>query len=208
MIKIKICGMRNPQNVEEVSALHPDYLGYIFYPGSKRYVGDHPDMRMFINAGAGILKTGVFVNEPLLKIKVIGQKFGLSMLQLHGTESPEDCAALKATGFGIIKAFGIHSGFDFGLILPYEPVCDYFLFDTITGNHGGSGELFDWNILSQYRQDKPFFLSGGIGPDAAAAIKAFRHKSFYGLDLNSRFEDEPGIKNAGLLKTFINAIKS
>lgn len=208
MRKVKVCGICDVQNVKEIIAAGADFLGFIFYPGSKRFVGKTPDTSLFRQVPSGILKAGVFVDEKADMILKTSGRYNLDMIQLHGNESSDYCRSLKATGLLIIKAFGINSSFDFNELNPYMNACEFFLFDTQTINYGGSGSKFDWSKIAEYRLDKPFFLSGGIGPDDAGIIKAFDHPRFFGVDINSRFETCSGHKDPHLVKAFINEIKN
>ena len=200
--------MRDPLNVKEISEVCPDFLGFIFYSGSPRYVGEKPDRSLFRNVPSEITGVGVFVNEESDKVVDIAKHAGIEMIQLHGNESPVYCQKLRSSGLKIIKAFSIPKYFEFEVLRSYLACCDYFLFDTKTGNHGGSGRKFNWEILAGYSLDKSFFISGGIGPDDARLIKTFKSKGLFGADINSRFENTSGIKNVSLVKTFIDAIKN
>ena len=210
-LKLKICGMRDPENIEEIASLHPDYLGLIFYDKSPRFVEDE-----ISEIPSAIKKTGVFVDasEEFILKKV--SRYDLSALQLHGNESPEFCSNLKEKlseenfSAEIIKVFGIKDDFDFKLLEPYEEVADFYLFDTQGKNKGGNGIRFDWELLKGYPSSTPFFLSGGIGEEEAEEIEklysefksAGKEHLFYGIDVNSRFEDAPGVKNVKKLKLF------
>jgi len=207
MIKIKVCGMRDPLNVIEVIETKPDYMGFIFYPGSPRYIGEEPDISLFQNVPVGILKVGVFVNETPAKIQDIVQDAGLDLIQLHGHEPPEYCSILRSAGLIIIKALSITDDFDFKELVSYKKSCDYFLFDTKSDKPGGSGRKFNWDILSRYSLDIPFFLSGGISPEDSVMIRSIEHNGFYAVDVNSLFETSPGVKDASLLKAFIETVK-
>ena len=207
MKRVKVCGMCDPLNVKEIAEAKPDYIGFIFFRGSPRYVGEKPEMALFNNVSPGIKKTGVFLNEDNYKILDVSMATGLDMVQLHGNESPETCLRLKTSGLLIIKAFNIGMNFGFENLIPYMPVCDYFLFDTKSEKPGGSGRKFNWEKLKEYTLDKPFFLSGGIGPEDAGVINAIENKGFFGVDVNSRFENTPGIKDITLVKTFIKSLK-
>lgn len=205
-MKIKICGMKYNQNIESVAALQPDYLGFIFYKGSKRYFDG-----VMPNTGSHIKKVGVFVNEDVSVINKMVQKFGLHGIQLHGDESALFCEELKASNeadIEIIKAFAIAEDFDFHNLKKYMHGCDYFLFDTKGKERGGNGTLFDWKILEHYPFNKPFFLSGGIGLAEVDRVKSFLKSPIsnycYALDVNSKFESEPGLKKADELKKFID----
>ena len=207
MLKIKVCGMIDPVNSREIAKTAPDFIGFIFYPGSKRYVGNTPDGSLFRNIPPRILKTGVFVNEEPSLIFEITRRYGLDLVQLHGSESAEYCNSLHESGLTIIKAFEISDSFDFVTLNKYSEACEYFLFDTKTGSSGGSGSKFDWAKINEYRLGKPFFLSGGIGPEDASLVKRINHKSLFAVDINSRFEIRPGIKDRDKIETFINEIK-
>ena len=208
MKRVKVCGMCDPLNVKGIAGTNPDFIGFIFFRGSPRYVGEEPEMALFNNVSRGIKKTGVFLNEDNNKILDLSMATGLDMIQLHGNESPVTCLQLKSSGFIIIKAFNIGMDFRFENLIPYMPVCDYFLFDTKTEKPGGSGQKFNWEKLKEYTLDKPFFLSGGIGPEDAGIIKAIENRGFFAVDVNSRFETVPGIKDIALVKTFIKTIKN
>jgi phosphoribosylanthranilate isomerase len=207
MIKVKVCGMRDHRNVRSVISTGPDYLGFIFYPESPRFVGTNPDKGLFQEVPAGIRKVGVFVDEEPRNVLELAGQYNLNFVQLHGNESAAYCKTITAAGLGIIKAFGIGKAFDFESLRPYLPVCDYFLFDSRSDQHGGTGVRFDWNMLGLYTFDVPFFLSGGISCEDATNIRLLRHRSLYAVDINSRFESEPGIKDEGKVKSFIQEIK-
>ncbi len=208
MIKVKVCGLRDRINVRAVAAANPDYMGFIFYPGSKRYVGDSPDKDLFHEIPVKIKKVGVFVNEEPENILELAGKYNLNLVQLHGNESSDQCRTISSSGLRVIKAFGIGSDFDFERLVPYVPVCDYFLFDTQTELFGGTGLRFNWDLLSRYRLDLPFFLSGGIMVEDAGIIRSLSHPLLYAADINSRFEISPGIKDQDKVKSFIQKIKS
>ncbi len=199
--------MNDPLNVKEIAGAKPDYIGFIFYPGSPRYVGAEPDSSLFLNVPSGITKAGVFVDEDSERILDLTLRAGLGLIQLHGNESPDYCLQLKSSGLIITKAFSIAEDFDFETIRSFMPGCDYFLFDTKTHKYGGSGRKFRWDILTGYNLDKSFFLSGGIGPEDATIIKSFKGRGLYAVDINSRFETVAGVKDFTLVETFINEIK-
>ena len=192
-----------------VAALQPDFLGFIFYPKSNRYVGQELNADSLKNLPPSIKKVGVFVDAEYEDIMEMVEKYELDMVQLHGNESPELCAELSEDT-EVIKVFSIGKdtvSID-KLIAPYDNVCDYYLFDTaVKGNKGGTGEKFDWKKLAGAKIEKPFFLSGGIGPDDGAIIKKFKHPDFFGIDVNSKFEKEPGVKDMGLVLGFIKNMK-
>ncbi len=205
-MKIKVCGLKFPENVRAVAALQPDYVGFIFYPHSPRFVGYEPNEEL-TRLRLPAKKVGVFVDKDFSTIKSIIQIYQLDAVQLHGNELPEMCAALQKQ-VEVFKAFGVDGAFDFGLLKPYENVVDYFLFDTKTTAHGGSGEAFDWQVLQKYQLKTPFFLSGGLSNQNLEEVLKLKHPAFYGLDLNSRFEDEPGLKNIEKLKEAFDLIKA
>ncbi|MGI4750824.1 MAG: phosphoribosylanthranilate isomerase [Janthinobacterium lividum] len=205
-MKIKVCGMKFPENIRAVAALQPDYLGLIFYPHSPRFVGYE------INEELAMLrlpakKVGVFVDKDFSTIKNLIQKYHFDVVQLHGNESAETCAVLRKT-VEVIKAFGVDENFDFDLLNAYKDNVDYFLFDTKTTDHGGSGKVFNWNVLEKYQLDVPFFISGGLSNENISSVLQFKHPAFYGVDLNSQFEDEPGLKNIEKLKEAFDLIKA
>jgi len=208
MNRVKVCGMNDPLNVKEIAEAKPDFMGFIFVPGSPRYVGKVPEKELFHNVPGGIKRIGVFFNENNQRILDVSVRTGLDIVQLHGNESPLACLQLKSSGLKIIKAFNIEKDFSFEYLVQYMSVCDYFLFDTKSEKPGGSGIKFNWMKLEEYSLDKPFFLSGGIGPEDAGVIKSMENKGFFAIDINSRFETSPGMKDAALVKTFINEIKN
>lgn len=200
--KLKICGMREAANIAAVAELEPVYMGFIFYPQSPRYISEI-SAELIKYVPPSIKTTGVFVNEELEKVIAYIIKYNLKAVQLHGQESAAFCAAVKETGATVIKAFGIAEDFDFTTLEAYLPVVDYFLFDTQTSVHGGSGKTFDWTLLSNYIYDKPYFLSGGIGLEQTVALKEINDSRLYAIDVNSRFELAPGLKDVAQLKEFI-----
>ncbi len=207
MIRVKVCGMTDPLNVRQISEVKPDFLGFIFYPGSKRYVGENPDPGLFRNIPSGIGKTGVFADESNRRIREMASMAGLAVVQLHGKESVESCSELKASGLIVIKVFKISQDFSFSILMQYTTGCDYFLFDTKSDIAGGSGKKFDWQRLEDYKINKPFFLSGGIDPSDSMIIRSLRNKGLYAVDINSRFEISPGVKDVEKVKAFIKEIK-
>lgn len=197
---VKVCGMTEAENIREVEDCGVDLIGFIFYPASKRYIAAPP---AYLPQRAD--RAGVFVNATLTDIFLKIKEFGLDFVQLHGSESPEFCAEVKKSGVKVIKAVHVNDTSDFSA-LDY-PV-DYLLFETPTATYGGSGHHFDWSLLDCYQGRVPFLLSGGIRPEDYEAIKALSHPLFAGIDLNSRFELTPGVKNPGLLATFLAKLKS
>jgi len=204
MLKLKVCGMRLAANIAAVAELQPDYLGFIFYEKSPRLISE-VSAELIKYIPAEIKTTGVFVNEDLEKVKEKISSLKLKAVQLHGSELPEYGAALKSSfpGIEVIKAFGIDEDFDFSALEAYLGTTDYFLFDTKTKAHGGSGKTFKWSVLDRYTYNKPYFLSGGIDLEHSAAIKNINDSRLYALDINSRFETEPGLKDAAKIKEFI-----
>ncbi len=197
--------MREPQNVAELLELKPDFMGLIFWPKSKRCVPmDAPEFvkQKFDN----VTKVGVFVNEEYDAILNYGSEFNLGAIQLHGDEDPEFCARVRKD-YPVIKAFGIAESADLDKLAPYVDSVDYFLFDTKTSGYGGSGQKFDWSILNDSRIQKPFLLSGGLGPDDASTVKSLNISNMIGIDLNSKFEDAPAQKNIEKLRTFLAEVR-
>lgn len=205
-MKIKVCGMKFPENIRQVDALQPDYLGFIFYPHSPRFVGYEVNEEL-TKLRLSAKKTGVFVDKDYSTIKSIIQTYQLDAVQLHGNELPEMCAVLQKQ-VEVFKAFGLDKTFDFNLLKPYENIVDYFLFDTKTTAHGGSGETFNWQVLEKYQLKTPFFISGGLSNENLEEVLKLKHPAFVGVDLNSRFEDEPGLKNIEKLKEAFSLIKA
>ncbi|MBC7846411.1 MAG: phosphoribosylanthranilate isomerase [Flavobacterium sp.] len=205
-MKLKICGMKYPENILEVGSLLPDYMGFIFWEKSARYFdGSIPTLPKSIK------KVGVFVNAPLEEILEKIEKHDLQAVQLHGDESVEFCETLKKNMpklTEIIKVFSILDTFDFAVLKPFESVCDYFLFDTQGKLPGGNGTTFDWKVLENYPSTKPFFLSGGIGMEKMEAVNEILKTNLpvYAIDVNSKFEIEPGLKNIQLCTDAINRI--
>lgn len=199
-LKLKVCGMRDVENITQVAHLNPDYMGFIFYPKSPRYVGDMALDVVCNLKEKGVVPVAVCVNESFESTMAIVSNYGFDHLQLHGSESPELCQKLQSEGLSIIKAFSIAEPRDLEATVGYEKCCDYFLFDTKTRLFGGSGHSFDWEILNDYQGAVPFFLSGGIGADDVEKVRALTHQKLYCLDLNSRFELEPALKDVSLLE--------
>ena len=198
-MKLKVCGMKYQDNIEAVAKLQPDFLGFIFHEQSARHFDKTiPELPISIK------KVGVFVDEKVEFISRQIEKHKLNAIQLHGHESPEMCKLLKSANVEVIKVFSIKNEFDFSILTAYEEVCDYFLFDTKGKLPGGNGYTFDWDVLKDYPSTKPFFLSGGIGLKQIEKLKEFRKseasKYCYAIDVNSKFEIEPGLKNIEELK--------
>jgi len=202
-LKIKVCGLKFTANREAVEKLPLDFLGFIFYPESKRFVGKNPESGLFNTTQQ---KVAVFVDEAVSEIFNIVQDFGFEYVQLHGKEKPETCRILKDRGIKVIKAFNLNEHFDFSSLEAYEDHVYFFLFDTKTYLPGGSGEKFNWDILKSYSGENLFFLSGGIKPEDTEKIRHFYHPKLFGIDLNSGFEDEPGLKNIRVLSELIDRV--
>lgn len=206
-LKIKICGMRESGNIREISILQPEYMGFIFYPGSKRYAGrlspdkvkDLPD---------NIKKVAVFVNASREEIVSTCKAYSIRILQLHGDEPPAFCRSFQEEGFKVIKAFRVEQGLDVEAMDRFAKTCDFILLDTSGEGFGGTGIKFDWNQLQNYTLELPFFLSGGVAPGDAARIMDMDIPQLYALDLNSRFEIKPGLKNVEELGNFIRKIRT
>jgi len=203
-LKLKVCGMKFAANIASIASLQPDYLGFIFYDKSPRFISD-VSAELIKYIPSEIKTVGVFVNEDLEIVKKKVNLYQLKAVQLHGDESPAYCSALKDAfnSLEVIKAFGVNEDFDFAVLDNYVAVVDYFLFDTKTKAHGGSGKTFDWKMLNGYKLDKPYFLSGGIDLEHVAAIAGIEDSRLYAVDINSRFEVEPGVKDAEKIRAFI-----
>ena len=197
---VKVCGMRDAENIRQLEALGIDWMGMIFWPKSKRYVSMPP-----VYLPQHMRKVGVFVDASLDAIRQHVEDYHLDIVQLHGQESPETLKALKP--LTLIKALNIATPEDLQKTEPYEGLADYFLFDTKGESVGGNGEKFDWSVLDNYQGKTPFLLSGGIGSEDAEVVKTFHHPKCIGIDLNSRFETEPGLKDITKLKQFLEAIR-
>lgn len=206
-MKVKICGIADKANMLEILTLKPDLMGFIFYAKSPRYMREKiipGDLEPF---PASIKKTGVFVNESSEAILELAELYGLDFIQLHGDEGPGFCSELQSSGLRIIKAFRLRDGFDFNVLPGYTHACEYFLFDSETVNYGGSGKKFNWEILESYKLDHPFFISGGIGPQDIFSILDLAHPALCGIDLNSRFELSPGVKNSYEIGKFLQKLR-
>ena len=196
--------MRTPQNVKALLEVGLDFMGFIFYEKSPRYVDDEAwekVVEVFDNQ-PDTKKVGVFVNPELETILARSKVLPLDYIQLHGQESPAFCQEVQAQGFKVIKAFSVDSSFDFSQLKAYEKGCDYFLFDTKGKLPGGNGFQFDWSLLAEYREDVPFFLGGGINPNSVKRLLAFKHPKLFGIDGNSGFEISPGLKDIKAIQQF------
>ncbi len=208
-MNIKVCGITEMKQLQQLDGLDIDFAGLIFYKESPRYIGDKISKTELKKADLDIKKVGVFVNPEMIDVLDAIDDYGLEVVQLHGDESPEMCEDLSSE-VEVIKAFRVTDGVDIDeLVAPYDAVCDYYLFDTggLKETFGGTGQQFDWTILTKAKIEKPFFLSGGIGVEDAVRIKAFKHPDYFGVDINSRFEKEPGVKDMGLVLQFKQGLK-
>ncbi|MEF8811149.1 MAG: phosphoribosylanthranilate isomerase [Bacteroidales bacterium] len=208
-MKLKVCGLTNKKNIGEIlRGIHPDYMGFIFYEHSSRFVENKLDAGFMKTLPESIQKTGVFVDAPGEYILDRAKQYGLNTLQMHGNESPDFCRRFMDEGYEVIKAFKIYKSFTISTMHEYRDSCDYFLFDTAGKLKGGTGVKFNWAIIQQYTLNKPFFLSGGVAPGDEADIKSIKDHRLYAVDINSRFEISKGIKNADQVKQFYNTLKN
>ena len=216
-MKVKVCGLNDPANIEALAQLPIDFMGFIFYKKSPRNaLGNNFEKWMEKNGNVlgKIKRVGVFVNAEVEDILNKVHDFELDYVQLHGEESPGYCreiqsfwAASTLRSARFIKAFPVDADFDFARTQAYEGICSLFLFDTKTPQHGGSGVSFDWSLLEKYKGNTPFLLSGGIGKEDAAAIRGLNFPQLYGVDINSRFEVKPGVKDVDKVRRFLEALE-
>lgn len=190
--------MKIPENIKDVVKLQPDYLGFIFYPKSKRFI-DKLDSQWVIQHTTQCIRVGVFVNATTEKVLQEAERFKFGLIQLHGDESPSFCQQIKNAGYQVVKAFGVDDDFDFSVLEPYKSYCDYFLFDTKSKAYGGTGQVFNWELLQKYDNQVPLFLSGGLDVDNIQEIKKLDFLNIHAIDINSRFEISPGLKDLQLL---------
>ena len=202
-MKLKVCGMKLENNISEISKLNPDFMGFIFWPKSKRFFNEKS-----IRISNKINKVGVFVNQDYDFIIDKINNFKLDFIQLHGEEDYQFCKKIK-TRCKVIKVFNIGSDFDFEILSSFESVCDYFLFDTKGDSYGGNGIKFDWKLLKKYPSKKPFLLSGGIDITDFTEILKIKELNIplIGIDINSKFEFEPGLKNIKKIKELLKKMK-
>ena len=210
-MNIKVCGITQFKQLQQLEALNIDYAGLIFYKDSPRYMGDKITGKQVKDADFDIKKVGVFVNPGYSELLDAIDEYGLDIVQLHGNETPEMCEELSGE-VEVIKAFRIagEESIDIDeMVADYDEVCDYYLFDTagLKESFGGTGQQFDWGILKKAKIEKPFFLSGGIGPDDAQKVKAFNHPDFFAVDVNSKFELSPGLKDMAAILKFLQGFK-
>lgn len=204
-LEIKVCGMTRPDNMAEVAALGADYVGIIFHPGSPRYAGDCDAAAV---TAVDVRKVGVFVDSAPDAIMECADRFGLCAVQLHGSESPEMCRALRGHGLEVWKAAGIAGADDIDRLAAYSGCIDRLVLDRKSARHGGTGRKFDWTLIAGHTFPAPFMLGGGIGPDDAQAIASLAHPQLVGIDLNSRFESSSGVKSPRLIASFITNLKT
>ena len=214
MTKIKLCGLSRPCDIEAVNELKPDYIGFVFAKKSKRYVTPEKAMELKKMLDPSIEAAGVFVNEDVNTVAELLNSGVIDIAQLHGDEDLAYVTALhkilveqKVRTPRIVRAISVSSRSSVLKAMMWDGYVDGILFETPTNGYGGSGESFDWSLLSSYRGRTPFFLTGGIGPNSLEALKEFEHPMWLGVDLNSRFESEPGVKDVELLKPFITELR-
>ncbi|MEO6188758.1 MAG: phosphoribosylanthranilate isomerase [Ginsengibacter sp.] len=209
-MKIKVCGVTQPEQLLQLCDMDIEYVGFIFYPGSPRYVMNQLQVKDVARLKSSTQKVGVFVNASEDEIMAQVELYKLDAVQLHGNESPSFCNNIS-DHIKVIKAFRINdevTNIDW-MVKPYEEACDFYLFDQgAMGIYGGTGKKFDWSLIQNANLGKQFFLSGGIGPDDAMALKEFSHPYFYGIDINSRFEIEPGVKDMPAVIEFVKTVRS
>jgi len=210
-MNIKVCGITQFKQLQQLDALNIDYAGLIFYKDSPRYMGDKITGKQVKEADFDIKKVGVFVNPGYSELLDAIDEYGLDIVQLHGNETPEMCEDLSAE-VEVIKAFRIAGNQSINIdemVMPYDAACDFYLFDTagLKENFGGTGQQFDWSILKKAKIEKPFFLSGGIGRDDAEKVKAFKHPDFFAIDVNSKFEMAAGVKDMAAILKFLQGFK-
>ncbi|PWJ55286.1 phosphoribosylanthranilate isomerase [Dyadobacter jejuensis] len=207
-MKIKVCGMRVEENIAELIKLLPNYIGFIFYEKSPRFVGEELDPEFIRNIPQDISKVGVFVNANPGFILETVKKYDLQYAQLHGQEMPDMCRILRQKGINIIKAFSIDNSFNFAMLNNYAPHCDLFLFDTKGDQPGGNGVPFDWSLLKKYDHQKPFLIGGGISLDNIHEVVSLSVSlPIYGIDVNSQFEVEPGNKDLKKLEQLFDIVR-
>ncbi|MDR3681223.1 MAG: phosphoribosylanthranilate isomerase [Flavipsychrobacter sp.] len=204
---VKICGLRNSENIEAVARLQPDFIGLIFYRESKRYIHSDPILEDYTRKLTSVKKVGVFVNPTYDEVMLAVADHDLDFIQLHGNETITFCDGVNKV-IPVIKAFHIGEIFEWQTLETYIESTTLFLFDTYTKEYGGSGKKFNWDILSSYHCSHPFFLSGGIASTDIESIKKIAHPNLIGIDVNSSIEDSPGIKNIDKVKKLINEVRN
>ncbi len=206
-MKIKVCGLRDADNLNEIAALGPDFIGFIFYDQSPRFVGEELDAEVVRALPRSIRKVGVFVNASPDSILRSVKKYDFQYVQLHGNETPDYCRSLRNRGISLIKAFRVDDQFNFSMLNNYKAQCDFFLFDAKGDQPGGNGVQFNWSILSRYDNEKPFFISGGIGLDNLDQLTQLKGMKLYGVDVNSQVETAPGVKDVAKVKALIARLR-
>ena len=206
-MKIKVCGLRDAENLKQIAALNPDFVGFIFYDQSPRFVGEELDEEAVKSLPRSIRKVGVFVNASPDYILRSVKKYDFQYVQLHGSETPEYCRSLRNRGISLIKAFRVDESFNFSMLNNFKAHCDFFLFDAKGDQPGGNGVTFDWSILNRYDNEKPFFISGGIGLDNLNQLEALKGMKLYGVDVNSQVETAPGVKDVEKVKELIARLR-
>lgn len=206
-MKVKICGLNNQDNISQLLGTGLDFMGFIFYEKSKRSVPQGNLNEVFANSISEVKKVGVFVNDSLDAIMEATKNYQLDYVQLHGEESPAFCAKVKEGGSKVIKAISVSNELPIKDLESYEAFVDFFLFDTSGKDRGGNGTKFNWQILTKYKLETPFLLAGGISMEDAFEIKKMNINGLYGVDLNSKFELEPGVKDINKVKQFIEDIR-
>src|SRR6185369_3032888 len=209
-MNIKVCGITQLKQLQQLDGMDIDFAGLIFYKNSPRFVGDKIKGEELREADFDIKKVGVFVNATYDRVMQTVEEYELDVVQLHGNETPELCEELSEN-IEVIKAFRI-AGNELmvdKMVKAYDEVCDYYLFDKggMQETLGGTGQKFDWEVLRNSRIEKPFFLSGGIGPDDVSALKYFAHPDLFAIDINSKFEISPGVKDMGKILGFIRQVR-
>ena len=196
--------MRQAENLQNLEQLKPDFIGFIFYEGSSRFVGFDFQLE---GLSRGTKKVGVFVNEEVEKVVALAKKYNLNYVQLHGDEDPSYCVKIKEQGFGILKAVSIGKEYDFESLKPFVDSVDYFLFDTQGKGYGGHGVAFDWAILNNYSLETPFFVAGGISNENVELLLKLKNPKFIGIDVNSKYEISPGLKDISALNELFLKVK-
>jgi phosphoribosylanthranilate isomerase len=206
-MKVKVCGLKYFENISQIAKSKVDYIGFIFYKGSPRYIENELDFDEVRQIPKTIEKVGVFVDQSVYSILNTVAHYDLDLVQLHGSESPKECEELRSY-VKVIKAFRLNESFDFSILNEYENKVDFFLFDSVGENYGGNGQSFDFNILKDHKSNTPYFLSGGIDLRSLKSIGNTDIPKPYALDINSKFELEPGLKDVRKIKLFIDQIKT